>query len=215
MSDDLLPTTDVLDPAPRKRGRKPGCEKIPGSGRKPGGKNKVPKDLRQMILERGKPLELLCDISRGVKIRVGPQAGPGEAQYQYPTLTERAAAAKILCDKLIAAAPSSPPAEGTEPPPPELFEPGLDPNLALARRVAFLLKKGEAAAKSLQPAAERPSQPAPVSPVTISTPEPTPEPEQPPQHPQAELHAHAHHAADQLARRSNVAVLHPRRPHER
>jgi hypothetical protein len=90
--------TEVLEPAPKKRGRKPGSPKVPGSGRKPGSKNKVRADLREMILDRGKPIELLCDISRGVKIRVGPQGGPACAQYVYPTLQERAAAAKILAD---------------------------------------------------------------------------------------------------------------------
>lgn len=96
--------TDLVPRERRKPGRKPGCGKIPGSGRKPGGKNKVASDFRAIILTRGKPLELLCDISRGVKIRVGPQAGPGTPQYVYPTMQERASAAKILVDKLLPAA---------------------------------------------------------------------------------------------------------------
>ena len=95
--------TDLVSPERRKPGRKPGCEKIPGSGRKPGGKNKVSADFRSIVLTRGKPLEVLCDISRGVKIRVGPQAGPGQPAYVYPTMQERAAAAKILADKIFPA----------------------------------------------------------------------------------------------------------------
>ena len=95
--------TEFVSPERRKPGRKPGCEKIPGSCRKPGGKNKVSADFRSIVLTRGKPLELLCDISRGVKIRVGPQAGPGQPAYVYPTRQERAAAAKILADKIFPA----------------------------------------------------------------------------------------------------------------
>lgn len=98
------PLGDITKPEPKRRGRKPGSGKVPGSGRKPGVTNKIPKDMKSIILARGKPLELLCDISRGVKIRTGPQAGPGEPQYTYPTLQERAAAAKILLDKLMPAA---------------------------------------------------------------------------------------------------------------
>jgi hypothetical protein len=101
MSEKLPALTDELKPVPKKRGRKPGGGKVPGSGRKPGGKNIVSADMRSVILARGKPLELLCDISRGVKIRVGPQAGPAAPAYAYPSLQERAAAAKILLDKLM------------------------------------------------------------------------------------------------------------------
>ena len=115
MSDALPSLTDALKPAPKRRGRKPGGGKVPGSGRKPGVKNKVSHDMKTVILTRGKPLELLCDISRGVKVRVGPQAGPGEPQYAYPSLQERAAAAKILLDKLVpAAAVSKLDDEGTD-----------------------------------------------------------------------------------------------------
>jgi hypothetical protein len=130
---------EITDPPRKRPGRKPGCERIPGSGRKPGVKNKVPRDLKEMILARGKPLELLCDISRGVKIRVGPQAGPGAA-YVYPSLAERAAAAKILCDKLIAAAqPAS--SDGADGQP--LHPPISDEETA--RRICFVLAKARKA----------------------------------------------------------------------
>ena len=86
---------------PKRRGRKPGSPKVPGSGRKPGTRNLVSSELRLMILNRGRPFELLADVSRGLKVRVGPQAGPGEPEYIYPTLEQRIEAAKILAKKLL------------------------------------------------------------------------------------------------------------------
>ena len=41
-------------------GRPPGQRKT--GGRKPGVPNKVTRDVKEMILKRGKPLELLCDV---------------------------------------------------------------------------------------------------------------------------------------------------------
>lgn len=125
----LLPS--LTDPEPGRPGRKPGSPKVPGSGRRVGTPNKPRVDLREMILNRGRPIELLCDISRGVKIRVGPQAGP-EASFAYPSLQERAAAARILIDKLIAAAPAAvPPGEGG--PAPEVSD------FDLSKHIAYLL----------------------------------------------------------------------------
>lgn len=136
---------DELKPAPRKRGRKPGCGKVPGSGRKPGTPNRVPKNLRETILLRGRPIELLCDISRGVKIRVGPQGGPSEPQYEYPTLQERAAAAKILIDKLVPAAPPAPADDAGEPLHPREKE---MTDIEIARAIAFALTRGERSGKT-------------------------------------------------------------------
>lgn len=142
MSDALPSLTNALKPAPKRRGRKPGGGKVPGSGRKAGVKNKIAHDMKSVILARGKPLELLCDISRGMKVRVGPQAGPGEPQYTYPTLQERAAAAKILLDKLMpAATPNCSNGDLST------ATPDLDPDTAngrfeIARRLAFLLNAG-------------------------------------------------------------------------
>lgn len=139
MSEKLPALTDELRPAPKKRGRKPGGGKVPGSGRKPGGKNKIPTDMRSVILQRGKPLELLCDISRGVKIRVGPQAGPSEPQYTYPTLQERAAAAKILIDKLMPAASASSGDDKDGAPIAQEMS-----SLEVVKRIAFVLRSGTA-----------------------------------------------------------------------
>lgn len=155
--ENLPDITEVLDPAPvKRRGRKPGSPRVPGSGRQPGSKNRVVADVREMILARGKPIELLCDISRGVKVRVGPQAGPGEPQYAYPSLQERAAAAKILLDKLVPAAPASLPGEQTPPPP-------VMTDIELARLMCFTLARGVADAGASLPLPP-PKQAAPVAP---------------------------------------------------
>ena len=135
--DKLAPIIEVLSPSPKKRGRKPGSGKVPGSGRKVGSGNKVVADVREMILARGKPIELLCDISRGVKIRIGPQAGPGEPQYAYPSLQERAAAAKILLDKIVSAPPVASPEVHTAPTAPEMT------NLELAQMILFTLTEAQ------------------------------------------------------------------------
>lgn len=90
------------DSTKRRPGRLKGCAKPAGSGRKPGQKNKITTSVKETIMARGKPIELLCDIARGVKIRVGAQAGPAKPEYVYPTLKERAHAAEILAGKIVA-----------------------------------------------------------------------------------------------------------------
>lgn len=83
---------------PRTVGRPKGLPKT--GGRKKGVTNRISPDIRQTILERGKPLELLCDVARVVKIRVGPQAGPGTPEFVYPTLQDRIHAAETLLRKI-------------------------------------------------------------------------------------------------------------------
>ena len=91
----------AIQAAPEKGrpGRRKGTRKT--GGRKKGVPNKISRDVKETILKRGKPLELLCDVARGVKIRVGPQAGPEKPEYQYPSLQERIAAAKTLLSKIV------------------------------------------------------------------------------------------------------------------
>jgi hypothetical protein len=84
----------------RQPGRPKGLGKVKGSGRKPGQPNKITQDLKETIMKRGKPLELLCDVVRGRKVRVGPQAGPGEPEYVYPSLQDRLSAARVLIGKI-------------------------------------------------------------------------------------------------------------------
>lgn len=146
MAPDDQSTAEILAPLPKRPGRPKGLPKT--GGRKPGGKNKVSADLRAMILERGKPIELLCDISRGVKIRVGPQAGPGDPQFQYPTLGERAQAAKLLLDKLVPAAlPLPAPSSGVP-------EPREQSDIDVARHIAFTMS--QAARDKLPEGSEQP-----------------------------------------------------------
>ncbi|WP_428660472.1 hypothetical protein [Reyranella sp.] len=93
-------TDEVTDqPIAPRRGRPLGLPK--SGGRKKGVPNKTTADAKETILKRGKPMELLCDVARGLKIRVGPQAGPGEPQFVYPTLGERLQAARTLLAKVV------------------------------------------------------------------------------------------------------------------
>jgi len=84
----------------RPPGRAPGLGKVAGSGRKKGVPNKITTDVKETILKRGRPLELLCDVARGIKIRVGAQAGP-EKTFVYPNLPDRIRAAETLLSKIV------------------------------------------------------------------------------------------------------------------
>tara|TARA_R110000782_G_scaffold13999_27_gene42059 strand:+ start:63326 stop:64018 length:693 start_codon:yes stop_codon:yes gene_type:complete len=194
------PLGDITKPEPKRRGRKPGCGKVPGSGRKPGVTNKIPKDMKSIILARGKPLELLCDISRGVKIRTGPQAGPGEPQYTYPTLQERAAAAKILLDKLMPAANGVAGKDGEDGAP---LTPSFDKmnpieQRDVARRLAYVLTCATEGAQGSEPEALPDPEPQTETWYNATTP-PDPKPAQviPPK-PQS---YHYEPTAEELARR--------------
>lgn len=157
------PLGDITKPEPKRRGRKPGSGKVPGSGRKPGVTNKIPKDMKSIILARGKPLELLCDISRGVKIRTGPQAGPGAPQYTYPTLQERAAAAKILLDKLMPTANGVAGKDGEASTTPSFDEMNPVEQRAIARNIAFVLAKAARGEPKPSPEPDALPDPAPQS----------------------------------------------------
>lgn len=87
--------------SPRGPGRQPGLPRVPGSGRKKGQANHVNRDIRELIITRGQPVEFLCDVVKGRKVRVGPQAGPGEPMFVYPSLGDRLKAAGILAAKVV------------------------------------------------------------------------------------------------------------------
>lgn len=173
------PLGDITKPEPKRRGRKPGCGKVPGSGRKPGVTNKIPKDMKSIILARGKPLELLCDISRGVKIRTGPQAGPGEPQYTYPTLQERAAAAKILLDKLMPTANGVAGKDGEDGAPlsPSFNDMSPIEQRSIARNIAFVLARATKDTPPPEPEALPDPEPQPTTWYNATTP-PDPKPAQ-------------------------------------
>ena len=126
----------------RKPGRPKGLGKVPGSGRKAGTPNKLTKDVRNYILEKGKPLELLFKISCGHKIKVGD--ADGNAKRIYPSLADRASAAKVLLSKVlpdIKATEISGPDGG----PIETRVGSLDPIAETARRFAFIMASSEVA----------------------------------------------------------------------
>jgi hypothetical protein len=134
---------DILHDNPLKRppGRPKGLGKVPGSGRKSGTPNKMTKDVREYIMDKGRPLELLFKIARGYKVKVGDPEG--NAKKIYPSLTDRAAAAKTLLAKCI------PDIKATEISGPEggpiesRTDGALAPMTELARRLAFVMASGE------------------------------------------------------------------------
>jgi len=111
--------------------------RVTGSGRKRGTPNKVVGDLRQLVLTKGRPIEFLCNVVRGQRVRVGPVAGPGEPEWVYPSFADRLKAAAILAAKVMPdQAQAQLNADVTV-----AREPMDD--LELARRVVFLLTKAD------------------------------------------------------------------------
>ena len=84
---------------PKRPGPPKGTPKPPGSGRKPGQRNKITATTREAISLLGKPIETLCAISAGKRIRViGPDGRPA---WTWPTLDQRSAAAGKLITRLV------------------------------------------------------------------------------------------------------------------
>jgi len=109
--------------------------RVIGSGREPGTPNKIVGDLRQLVLTNGRPIEFLCSVVRGQRVRVGPVAGPGAPEWVYPSFADRLKAAAILAAKVM---PDQAQAQLTA----DLTvtrEPMDD--IELARRIAFILTR--------------------------------------------------------------------------
>ena len=147
----------------RQPGRPKGLGKVKGSGRKPGQQNKITRDIKDTIMKRGKPLELLCDVVRGKKVRVGPQAGPGEPEYVYPSLQDRLSAARVLIGKI------APDMKATELSGPDgsaieitAGDGNLNPMAEAARRFSFIMAAGDAATAEPAPITASPPKPMPV-----------------------------------------------------
>lgn len=70
-------------------------------GRPKGSPNKLSGELRQQIIDRYKPHEFIGRVALGMRIRLGPQAGPGKAEYVYPSIAQRMEAAQILLSKTL------------------------------------------------------------------------------------------------------------------
>src|SRR6516165_1393868 len=81
-------------------GHPKGLGRVPGSGRKPGTPNRTTAELREQITA-ARPVEFLIKVVEGRRIRIGPQAGPGEAAYAYPSLEQRLRAAELLMKKIL------------------------------------------------------------------------------------------------------------------
>src|SRR5215472_15385635 len=92
----------MMDHMPEKRGpgRPKGLGRVPGSGRKPGTPNRTTAELREQITA-ARPVEFLIKVAEGRRVRIGPQAGPGEAAYAYPSLEQRLRAAELLMKKIL------------------------------------------------------------------------------------------------------------------
>jgi hypothetical protein len=90
----------TLAPEKRSPGRPKGLGRVPGSGRKPGTPNRTTAELRDQITA-ARPVEFLIKVAKGRRIRIGPQAGPGEAAYAYPSLEQRLRAAELLMRKIL------------------------------------------------------------------------------------------------------------------
>ena len=88
--------------APEKRGpgRPKGLGRVPGSGRQKGTPNRTTAELREQITA-ARPVEFLIKVAQGRRIRIGPQGGPGEAAYAYPSLEQRLRAAELLMKKIL------------------------------------------------------------------------------------------------------------------
>lgn len=162
------PATDA--PVARRPGRKPGLPKVPGSGRKPGQRNAITRDVKELILSTGKPVKLLLDVAAGKRVRVG---SPTEPRYVYPNVEQRMAAAKTLLAKICPDLQSvSAELSGPDGQPIQTHELGYE---EAARRIAFLLVAGRERARaegapSLQ-VIEGDAEPRPVP-----SPAPTPRP---------------------------------------
>jgi hypothetical protein len=96
---DTVTVTEAGETPRRPPGRPKGYPRT--GGRQKGTPNGITRDLRDLIVTRGAPIQLLCDVANGRRIRVGPLAGPGEAKFAYPTLQQRIQAAQYLTDKLL------------------------------------------------------------------------------------------------------------------
>jgi hypothetical protein len=129
----------VSVPLVRRPGRPKGIPKSPNSGRKKGTPNSVNGDIRELILREGRPIEFLCKVVQGRRIRVGSLAGPGQPEYVYPSFKDRLHAAvelmrKVVPDMREVSGPHGAPIETVVEAP---TEPPTD--LELAQRIAYIL----------------------------------------------------------------------------
>ena len=83
----------------RKGGRPKGYPK--SGGRKPGTANKSSQLGRDFIIRKGAPIETLCKIAKGEKIRAADSESASKRVGIYPTIDQRLTAARILAAKVV------------------------------------------------------------------------------------------------------------------
>ena len=76
------------------------CCQFMKRGPQKGTPNRTTAELRQQITA-ARPVEFLIKVAEGRRVRIGPQAGPGEAAYAYPSLEQRLRAAELLMKKIL------------------------------------------------------------------------------------------------------------------
>lgn len=69
-------------------------------GRPLGSKSKYGRDAKETIVLSGRPIEFLCQVVRGDKLKAGDPGAPGKRLMVWPTLAERMTAARILAAKV-------------------------------------------------------------------------------------------------------------------
>jgi hypothetical protein len=70
-------------------------------GRQKGTPNGTTAELREQIAAAS-PVEFLIKVAERRRIRIGgPQGGPGEAAYAYPSMEQRLRAAELLMKKIL------------------------------------------------------------------------------------------------------------------
>lgn len=113
MNEEAIPSKDIFadldDPAVplvRKRGRAPGSPRVAGSGRKAGTPNKTTADVRQQIIDRAAPVDVLVAIAAGKRMRCGSEIKLVDGRprsvpiWQQPTIEQRLKAASTLLHKV-------------------------------------------------------------------------------------------------------------------
>ena len=83
----------------KKVGRPKGLPRT--GGRQPGTPNRVNQVTRDFIISHGTPIETLCKIAKGLKLKAAAADEATKSQCIFPTLDQRLTAARILASKVM------------------------------------------------------------------------------------------------------------------
>ena len=155
-------------PVKSKPGRPKGSPKVPGSGRRKGKPNALGRAAREYLAAESGYLDMIAKVCAGKAVRM---AGPtGKKTWHYPDWADRKWAVELVSSKCI---PTMSAAEVTGADGKPLFEETrrekLLGTMEQARRVAYLLAKGDLAKREIE------EMDAP-EPATEPEPKPIPEP---------------------------------------